>query len=229
MLSLYENRFELFNKELENIKDDYPNLHFRNTIDGLVLEGEVKFDLTCNDVGERIKDSYLVQIILSKDYPDKPPKVKEVGGKIAKNFHKNGEQLCLDVPSRVHLIFKEKSTLRHFIKELLEPYLYSHSYWKKHNGKMPFGDRSHYGDGIVEHYEDLFNITGRDLVLNFLDLLVNRHYKQSMPCPCGSNRKIKKCHGKKFLRVCNGVPVEIIKYERDQILKAPGTISTPPH
>ena len=220
-LSLYEDRFELFDKELATIKDDYPKLHYRNTEDGLVLEGEISFDLTCKDknVNERISDSYIVQIAFPNNYPDSPPIAKEIGGRIANNFHKNGKELCLDVPSKVYLIFKEDPTLRHFIKELLEPYLYSHSYWKEHNCKMPFGDRSHYGEGIIEHYEDLFGIKGKDVVLDFLELLADGCYKQSMPCPCGSKKKIRKCHGKQFLRIYNLVPIKIIRYELDQILK----------
>lgn len=74
-LSLYEDRFELFDKELATIKDDYPKLHYRNTKDGLVLEGEISFDLTCKDknVNERISDSYIVQIAFPNNYPDSPP------------------------------------------------------------------------------------------------------------------------------------------------------------
>ena len=218
-LSFYEDKFELFEKELNEIKKDYPKLHYRNTKDGLFLEGEIRFDLTCKGIGERIKDSYLIQIILPEDYPESPPKVKEIGGKIADNFHKSEQNLCLDVPSQVYLMFKENPTIRHFIKELLEPYLYHHSYWKKHDGEMPFGQRSHYGEGILEHYSEYFGVEDREAVMDFLELLGKRDFKQSMPCPCGSKKKIKKCHRKKFLNIYNNVPVKIIRYELDQARK----------
>lgn len=215
-LSLYEDKFDLFEKQLADIARDFPKLHYCETKEGLVLEGEISFNLTCRDVGETIEDSYLIQIQFPQDYPDSPPKAKEIGGKIH-NFHKNKNgTLCLDIPSRVYIIFRENTTIQHFIHELLEPYLYSHSYWKKHNGKMPFGYRAHYGDGILDYYSEYFGVEDKEIVIDFLELLAKRDYKQSMPCPCGSKNKIKKCCGRKFLDIYNSVPVKIIRYELDQ-------------
>lgn len=215
-MSLYEDKFELFEKQLADIVGDYPKLHYRETKDGLVLEGEISFNLTCRDVGETIEDSYLIQIQFAHDYPDSPPKAREIGGKIH-NFHKykNGT-LCLDIPSRVYMIFREKPTIQHFIRELLDPYLYSHSYAQKYNGKMPFGYRAHYGDGILDYYSEYFDVEDKETVIDFLELLAKRDYKQSVPCPCGSKKKIKKCHSKKLLSIYNRVPVKIIRYELDQ-------------
>lgn len=225
-MSLYEDKFDLFEEQLAEIERDYPNLHYRKTKNGLLLEGELVFDLTCLDVNERIKDSYFIQIKFPQDYPDNHPEVREVGGRIASNFHKSRENtLCLDIPSRVYLIFKENPTIRYFIQVLLEPYLYTHSYWKKHNGKMPFGDRAHYGNGIIDYYSEYFGVENKQAVMDLLELLVMRDYKQSILCPCGSKKKIKKCHGKKFLEIYNHVPLEIIKFEFQQVLTTMSDVS----
>ena len=74
------------------------------------------------------------------------------------------------------MIFKENPSVLHFIRELLEPYLYAHAYWKKYNGQMPFGQRSHYGDGIIEHYSEYFDIKDKEIVIGFLELLSKRYY-----------------------------------------------------
>jgi hypothetical protein len=217
-LSLYEDNLDLFEEQFATIEGDYPQLHYREMNGVLVLEGKLCFDLTCTEAGERIKDSYLIQLQFPEDYPARPPEAREVGSKIASNFHKSRDKtLCLDIPSRVYMIFMENPTVRHFIRVLLEPYLYAHSYWRKYNGKMPFGDRAHYGDGIVDYYSEYFCVENKEAVIDLLELVVQRNYKQSAMCPCGSRKKIKKCHGKIILDIYNRIPVEIIKYEIDQI------------
>jgi hypothetical protein len=219
MLNHYEEKFGLFDKELREIEDDYPDLHYHKVDGQVVLEGEISFNLTCRNVGETIHDAYLIQIRFPEDYPDSPPAAREIGGKIAGNFHRDKNKdftLCLDTPMRVHMIFRENPTIKHFIRELLEPYLYCHSYWKKHNGKMPFKGWAHYGKGILDAYSEYFDVQDKEAVIDFLELLVTRGYKQSTICPCGSGIKIKKCHGKKFLLIYNAVPVKVFSYELEQ-------------
>lgn len=215
----YRRNPELFERELDTIKTDYPNLHYRNTPNGLVLEGEIAFDITCKEVGERIKDSYLVQIAFPDDYPRSPPTVKESVGRITSNFHKSGDTNCLGVPSEIYLKFAENPTILHFIRGLLEPYLYTHSYWNKHNGKTPFGERPHGGEGVLEYYSGIFGTKDNDAIISLLEIPASKAYKQSMICPCGNGKKLKKCHGKIILNIQNKVPTTILDYELRQIKK----------
>lgn len=218
-VSSYRRNAELFERELDAIKSDYPNLHYRNTPKGLVLEGEIAFDITCKEVDERIKDSYLVQIAFPDNYPQNHPTVKEIGGRIPNNYHRNGDELCLGVPSEVYLEFAENSTLLHFIRGLLEHYLYKYSYWKKHNGKTPFDERPHGGEGVCEYYSEVFGTKDNDAIISLLEIPMSKAYKQSMICPCGSRKKLKKCHGKIILNIQNKVPTTILDYELNQIKK----------
>jgi hypothetical protein len=216
-LNTYKKIKALIDKELHEIEVDYPCLHYRETDGKIVLEGEIRFNLKCMSVGEQIQDAYLIQICIPEDYPDNPPIAKEIGGKIADNFHKSKDSiLCLDVPMRVHMIFRENPSLKHFIRELLEPYLYCHSYWKKHNGEMPFGYWAHYGEGILDAYSEYFGVENREAIIDFLKLLSARNYKQNILCPCGKGLKIKKCHGKKFLQIYNMVPDKVFSDELEQ-------------
>jgi hypothetical protein len=205
---------------LDTIKTDYPNLHYRNTPNGLVLEGEIAFDITCKKVGEiiRIKDSYLIQISFPDDYPQSHPTVKEIGGKISKNYHKTGDDLCLGIPSEIYLKFAENPKLLYFIRGILEHYLYLHSYWEKHNGK-PFCERPHGGEGVLEYYSDIFGVEDNDTIIDLLEIPKSKAYKQSMICPCGSGMKLKKCHGKIILNIQNKVPSKILDYELRQMTK----------
>jgi len=217
----YKRNSELFERELDIIKTDYPNLHYRNTPNVLVLEGEIAFDITCQKAGERIRitDSYLVQISFPDDYPQSHPTVKEIGGRIPKNYHKTGDELCLGIPSEIYLKFAENPTLLHFIRELLEPYLYKYSHWEKHNGKTPFDERPHGGEGVLEYYSEIFGVKDNDAIIDLLEIPASKAYKQSMICPCGNGKKLKKCHGKIILNIQNKVPTMILEYELNQIRK----------
>lgn len=212
----YRKNSELFDREFENIKREYPNLHYRNTEDGLVLEGEVSFDLTHTKTSERIRDSYIIRIML-EDFPKMPPKVFEIGNKISENFHKDLNGLCLGVRTEVYLKFKENPSILYFIHELLEPFLYSYSYWKKHNGVTPFGQRQHNGKGILEYYSEMFATKDNDIIIDLLETIIKGSLKQSIPCPCGSKKKFKKCNRKIILKIHNSVPREILRYEYEQI------------
>ena len=218
-VSSYRKNAKLFERELDNIKSDYPNLHYRNTPKGLVLEGEVAFDITFKEVKERIRDSYLVQISFPDNYPQDHPTVKEIGGRIPSNYHRNGDELCLGVPSEVFLKFVKNPTLLHFIRELLEHYLCKYSYWEKHNGKTPFNERSHGGEGVCEYYSEIFGTKDNEAIISLLEIPMSKAYKQSMICPCGSRKKLKKCHGKIILSIQNTIPTKILDYELRQLKK----------
>jgi hypothetical protein len=170
-------------------------------------------------VDERIKDSYLVQIAFPDNYPQNHPTVKEIGGRIPNNYHRNGDEFCLGVPSEVYLKFVENPTLLHFIRGLLEPYLYKYSYWEKHNGKTPFDERPHGGEGVCEYYSEVFGTKDNDAIISLLEIPMSKAYKQSMICPCGSGNKLKKCCGKIILNIQNRVPTTILEYELLQIKK----------
>lgn len=216
-MSIYEDKYDLFEEEQIAFRDKYPNLHFREADNVLFLEGKLEFNLTNKKNGKPICDSYLIQIILSQNYPEYPPKVKEIGGKIDREFHVNPDgTLCLDVPSIVYLKFKENPTILHFIRSLLEPFLYSYSYKVKYKD-TPFGEYSHGGAGIIQYYSYYFKIKDHTAIVNLLKVAVIKKYKQSMICPCGSKKKIKKCHKDMILILQNDVPQPILIEEIKQI------------
>jgi hypothetical protein len=105
------------------------------------------------------------------------------------------------------------------LQGLLEPYLYIHSYWKKHNGKTPFGQRRHGGEGVLEYYSEIFETKDEEAIFCLLEIAAKKAYKQSMICPCGKGEKLKTCHGKIILNIQNKMPTKILDYELNQIRK----------
>ncbi len=159
-----------------------------------VVKGTLAF--SAQYVGVSVQDEYEVAIIIPEDYPDTPPVVKETGGRIPKHFHLNPDgTLCLGTPLEVKRKFGEEHSLLGFVENLLIPFLYSHSF-KQEYGEMPFGELSHGIEGILESYEEVFGVNDDFAVLGFLRILADDNYRGHMPCPCGSDAKLRNCHGR---------------------------------
>ena len=63
------------------------------------------------------------------------------------------KELCLGSPMAVSMKMEQINSIRGFFEELLIPYLYYHSYWKKH-GSEPWLGLSHDAAGILEDLAD---------------------------------------------------------------------------
>ena len=150
---------------------------------------------------DEIKDDYEIEIFIPDDYSKSIPYVKEIGGKIAVTFHHNPDgTLCLETPLAILEIFRQEETLLNFVDNLIVPYLYSYSYYQL-KGQMPFGEWAHGTNGIIADYKERFKIADDIVILNLLRILVEDCYRGHFACPCGSQQKLRKCHGPSLLKM----------------------------
>ena len=77
---------------------------------------------------------------------------------------------------------------------LMIRFLSSYSY-KRDYGFFPNGELSHGDKGMLEYYSDLFSVQDNWQVLGMLKILANNNYRGHVLCPCGSNKKVRNCHG----------------------------------
>lgn len=177
------------------LREKYPYLFLEKKDDGCLIRGTIFIEK------DDIKDRYEVEILLASDYPNKVPSVKEVGSKIAQAFHHNPDgTLCLEAPLTAHEIFRANETLINFVDNLLLPYLYIHSYYIKH-GELPFGEHAHGAEGILEDYKNRFQLSDDASILRLVQILAENAYRGHRICPCGSEKKLRDCHGKFLLRL----------------------------
>jgi hypothetical protein len=220
-LNYFEEKLDLYLVQFDELRKYYPNLKDQMESGDLYIRGKVSFREDF-DTGFIIDDCYTVEIAFSPEYPHRPPKAKDICNEISKNFHKNKDgSFCFGAPSEVYLRFMENPTILHFVHNILVPFLYSFRYWKELNGKMPpWGQLDHYGKGLIQYYSKIFRTENTEATIELLRAMVNKNYKQSMLCPCGSLKKIKKCHAKILLSRYNKVPDDIIRYELSQMEKS---------
>ena len=117
-----------------------------------------------------IKDRFRVKLVVPSDYPQSPPVVFETEGKIPANYEHLmlAGNLCLGVPLEVDLRFASDRTLLRFVDDLVVPYLFGFSCFRKY-GVMPFGEHCHGGEALLHSYQDYFGVGASEAtVLLFL-------------------------------------------------------------
>jgi hypothetical protein len=168
--------------------------------------------------GHRIDDEYSIELMIPEDFPENPPKAREIGGRIPRDFHHFlDDSLCLGAPLAIKKRFKEEPTLLSFVDNSLIPYLYSFTYFSKY-GKMPFGELSHGWFGILEYYQEIFNLKNNRAVLGLINILAEDNYRGHKKCPCGSKKRLRSCHGSKLLEIKNLQPESEFKNEYRELL-----------
>ena len=163
---------------------------------GTILKGTLRFEAS-TDRFDPITECFEIEIVIPETYPENPPRVCEVGGKMDVNYshvNENGT-LCLAVPIEERRVFLEQPSLLGFVNKLVIPYFYGYCHWKTH-GAHPFDESEHGPQGIVHHYMDVLNLTDALSVLAVIAFLYEFGYRGHHLCPCGSSKKVRKCHGK---------------------------------
>lgn len=163
--------------------------------DEIVLFGQLPFE-AAPDGFAQITDSFEIEMLIHNAYPDILPRVRETGGKIDSRYEhvfSNGV-LCLAVPVEMRRIFHQQPSLLGFVNRLVVPYFYGYCYWKEH-GEHPFGEQKHGGEGIIQYYMERLDLGDEVTALAFVCSLYEHGYRGHHDCPCGSGRRIRKCHG----------------------------------
>ncbi len=207
---------DLVKKQFQELQTKHQYLQLHDTGKGYTISGHLTF--RSEYAGIEIQDGFSIFIEIPARYPDAIPTVKEMAGRIPNNFHKfDNDVLCLGTPTDQWIKFNQSKTLLGFIENLVVPHLFSFCF-KEKTGRMPFGERSHGGLGILEFYCEYFELKDFEAARKLLKLLATGSYRREKTCPCGSGRRLRSCHGKKFLEAMKSQEVSTFKGEYKQAL-----------
>lgn len=165
----------------------------------IVMSGSLPFEAAPDGLAP-ITDSFEIEMLIPESYPDRLPQVRETGGKINSDYEHvfPDGTLCLGVPIEMQRIFCQQPSLLGFVNKLVIPYFYGYCHWKVH-GEHPFGEQKHGGEGIIQYYIDRLNLSDEATALAFVCFLYEYGYRGHHDCPCGSGRRVRKCHGPMLL------------------------------
>jgi hypothetical protein len=146
---------------------------------------------------QSIEDSYDVRIEVPHEFPDRMALAWETGGKIPATYHKlDNAALCLGSRVRMRLQTAGSPSVLRFVERCVIPYLYGYSHFVK-TGKMPFGELDH---GELGSLQDLASLLGMEMgpAIRYCVLAtMKRRRANKRPCPCGSGRRLGRCHNRK--------------------------------
>jgi len=203
----------------------HPDFSLKPTDSAAVrLSGRLMFAMQPSDL-ERIEDAFEIEMVIPSDFPNVPPSVWELGGRIPSNIHKHRDgSLCLGTPAGLKLALRQAPTLLGFVNACVVPYLYGFLYFSRH-GRFPFGEAAHGVAGIRQGFAELLHLRNEKLAQEFVKLAgMRKRDANKVVCPCGSGRRLGKCHnvvvndlrlklGRKFLsgqyRVLNKPPLQL--------------------
>lgn len=139
---------------------------------------------------------YQVRIVIPL-YSDELPYVIDIGNHIDESYpHRYTDgRLCLETDAAIRMHFLEGFNLEIWIRDFVEPYYFSYEYYQRY-GLFPFGERAHYIEGIYQTYGEIFKEPEYEKVLLLMKFIRYGQYRGHLPCPCGSGKKLRSCHGK---------------------------------
>ena len=186
------------NCQINSLLCEYPNLKLVDSNSKLVhLKGSILVNRHFNKF--ILCKNYNIDVFIPiESY--KLPYVVDSDKYISRNYHhyySNGE-LCLATDTQIMIRFLNGFDLVQWMKEYVEIYFLSYEYFQRF-GEFPFGERQHGCIGILETYQDLF--FAKDLVatFNLMKYIVHNSYRGHHICPCGSGKRLRKCHGEVLL------------------------------
>ena len=163
------------------------------------LSGLLRFEAIADGHNSLI-ECFQIDISIPETYSECLPQVRETENKVDRDYehiNKGGDNdgtLCLAVPVEQRRVFLEQPTLLGFVNKLVVPFLFGYCHWKK-DGRYPFGTTEHGHKGIVQHYMDILGLPNESDALAVVSFLYGG-YSGQLPCPCGSGKRARKCHGK---------------------------------
>lgn len=163
----------------------------------LRVEGTLRFCAN-GKTTEVIEDSYDVRIEAAEEFPERMAMAWEIGGCIPPDYHKltNGA-LCLGSRVGLRLQMGRSPSLLRFVERCVVPYLYGYSYSVKH-GASPFGELEHGELASLQDLASLLRVEDLDLAFRYCTLAATKRRRaNSRPCPCGSGRRLGRCHNRK--------------------------------
>ena len=166
------------------------------TPDCLILEGEYVINAQMEG-HERIIESVNINVTFNKKYPRVIPNVIELDSKIPRkidnHINTSDNTFCLGSDLRIISNLIKNPNIQSFFNTIINPFLYS-VFHNMHYGSFPYGELHHFQDGLVQDYEELFGIKGKNNVVQILEILSKRkRVANKLLCPCDCGQRLGKC------------------------------------
>ncbi|MDP3284930.1 MAG: hypothetical protein Q8M56_10930 [Desulfobacterales bacterium] len=115
-------------------------------------------------------------------------------GNIDRHIMNNGSA-CLGVYTDIMIRWSIKPDIVNFLENFVSPFLVWQVYYDAYQEPPPWGQRSHFTEGIIEYYAELLGMNEDRSVVEFMKLLARKNQPKGHEIfPCGSDMRLRNCH-----------------------------------
>lgn len=199
--------------DLEDLKIKYPDLKYNANKN--ILSGCIKIHKNCND--ELIDGCYDLLIDFNKS---SIPYAYDIKGYIKSGYqHKYlDDHLCLATDIEQYLFLNDCGKISLWIEKFVISYFISYEYYKRY-GVFPFGEYSHGSKGIIEFYQNYFNLNSESNYKSLIEYILLKKYRGHDLCPCGSNKRVRICHKNAIIDAKHDKNIVLLsKYYKEKVL-----------
>lgn len=190
-----------FYKDFEEVKPKYPTLTLES-IDHPRFPLKVRGDIAIIDHEGTHWQTFTVAIFFSRRYPYGFAVLQELSSYIPResdrHISKTGE-CCVCSPLESLEMEEAPITVLDYLERYAIPYLANQVHYDQF-GYYVNGEYSHDAEGLWEAFEDLFETKDRGIIMSKLRYIKSKPGRNDT-CPCGSGKKLKHCHPRKFNRI----------------------------
>lgn len=207
-------------KQIVDLTAHYPDLSItQNDSSTIILQGSINVCRIYNDYS--VDKDYQVKICIDKNGTSLPY-VVSLDNQISSIYphrYSNG-MLCLETDTALYLHFIDGFNLVEWMKDYVEVYFFSYEYYQRYL-TFPFGERGHGVIGICQTYKDHLQCNNLGEALRIMNHIVSKSYRGHEMCPCGSQKKIRHCHGRYMLNFYNDKrKYNILEFDYSTIVEA---------
>lgn len=121
-------------------------------------------------------------------------------------FHvQSNGQACVLLPDERFRVFPEGTPFLEFLNRPVLSFFLGQSL-RSLGEDWPFGEWGHGVEGIWELYRGLFGTDERKTIAAYLKILSKQSLKEHWDCPCGSGKRLRKCHRVDIMNLRQKIP-----------------------
>lgn len=205
--------FTSIKNEFDILKSKYPKLNLSSEANETFL---IAGNIEIVDSNKFVWASYDIEIKISKYYPLILPTLFEKGGKIENHidWHVYGDSsCCLGTNAKIYRELGDNITLENWFDKFAYPFLANHHY-KIETGNYANGESKHGYAGVLDDYQELFNLPNHNAVIDYLRFVLELKKKSlNQECFCSSGKKFKRCFALNKKEHYKGVPKFVLRHD----------------
>jgi len=194
---------------------DYATLHLVEQAGTLRIRGSFPVK-----VGEQVLTWFRVEIALPAEFPHALPIVWETGGRIPRvperHINTADGSACVVLPDAFWMSQdRAEVSLLEFLRGPVHNFFLGQALVET-GQPWPFGEWAHGASGVREHYAALLGTSAPEAPAQLLRFALQQ-VKGHRSCPCGSGRRLRKCHGDLLRRIRQRVPADALRQALQRI------------